>query len=403
MFASRLTVFFLAFVVALASAFPLHNHHRRSKCHRNVTATASDVDAATPAVAVDIPSTTVAHAAAATPSYSKGDKDGKDGKDPKDDEDGKDGKDDEDPKDTPNGSPSSDAPAPSKTASPGGSGSGGSLSGLLGKLFPASNGLDSWTTSPAGHALALSDSTFRPIKVLQALAHTYTTAPDGKKAMKAHYPAGSYTFGHNPQGGFSFYAPGPESVDLTTAKEATFGYSVFFPKGFAFQKGGKLPGIYGGNSAEEAVSCSGGRRSSACFSARLMWRGEGAGEFYTYLPPTFAANKKVCNVKPQSDCNPTYGASVGRGSFRFATGEWTTVSERVRLNDVGKSNGELELFVNGKSVINVSGLVLRDSGAGKMRGLQMQTFFGGSSPDFASPKNQDVFFSDFSVAITEKL
>jgi hypothetical protein len=38
-----------------------------------------------------------------------------------------------------------------------------------------------------------------------------------------------------------------------------------------------------------------------------------------------------------------------------------------------------------------------------MRGLQMQTFFGGSSSDFATPKDQDVFFSDFSVAITEKL
>lgn len=138
-----------------------------------------------------------------------------------------------------------------------------------------------------------------------------------------------------------------------------------------------FPLLDGGNSDDEAVGCSGGRRSSACFSARLMWRGEGAGEFYTYLPPSFDANKKVCNIKPESDCNPTYGASVGRGSFTFASGGWTTVSERVRLNDVGATNGELELFVNGKSVINVSGLVLRDSAAGKMRGLQMQTFFGG--------------------------
>jgi hypothetical protein len=73
--------------------------------------------------------------------------------------------------------------------------------------------------------------------------HTYTAAPDGKKAMKAHYPKGSYTFGFDPQGGFSFYAPGPADVDLTTAKEATFGYSVFFPEGFDFNLGGKLPGL----------------------------------------------------------------------------------------------------------------------------------------------------------------
>ena len=109
-----------------------------------------------------------------------------------------------------------------------------------------------------------------------------------------------------------------------------------------------------------------------------MWRSGAEGELYTYLPPSFGANKAVCNVAPSSDCNPTYGASVGRGSFSFAKGGWTTVSERVRLNDVGKSNGEIQLFVNGKSVINVSGLVLRNSAAGRIRGMQFQTFFGGT-------------------------
>ena len=112
-----------------------------------------------------------------------------------------------------------------------------------------------------------------------------------------------------------------------------------------------------------------------------MWRTAGQGEFYTYLPPytdsRFAANRKVCNIAPASDCNPTYGASVGRGAFSFPTGAWTTISERVRLNDVGQANGEIQLFINGKSVINVGGLILRDSAAGRIRGMQMQTFFGG--------------------------
>ena len=129
-----------------------------------------------------------------------------------------------------------------------------------------------------------------------------------------------------------------------------------------------------------ATSCSGGRRDNACFSVRLMWRANAQGELYTYLPPGFDANNRVCNVAPSSDCNPTYGASVGRGSFNFAKGGWTTVSERVKLNDVGKSNGEIQLFVNGKSVINVNGLVLRDSAAGRIRGMQFQTFFGGAYP-----------------------
>lgn len=295
---------------------------------------------------------------------------------------------------------------PTSTSS--GSSSGSSAkAGLLSSLLPVKAVGGSWTTSPnSDDALPLSDSTFRPEKVLKALSHDYVSAPDGKKAMQAHYPEGSYNFQHEPLGGFSFYAPGPDDVDLTTAQEATFAYSVYFPEGYDFQLGGKLPGLYGGNSEEEATGCSGGRRDIGCFSARLMWRTDGAGEFYTYFPDPdvagFEANEKLCSVPPYSECNPTYGASVGRGAFTFATGAWTTVAERIRLNDVGKANGEIELFVNGQSVINVSGLIIRDSDKGKIRGMQMQTFFGGSTPDFATPKDQDAYFSDFSVAITQK-
>lgn len=111
----------------------------------------------------------------------------------------------------------------------------------------------------------------------------------------------------------------------------------------------------------------------------MMWRTDGAGELYTYLPPDFSANQAVCDIPPYSTCNDVYGASVGRGSFNWTTGGRTTVSQRVRLNDAGESNGQLELFVAGKSVVDVGGLVLRNSSAGRIRGMQMQTFFGGTS------------------------
>ena len=133
----------------------------------------------------------------------------------------------------------------------------------------------------------------------------------------------------------------------------------------------------GGDSDDEALSCSGGRRDDGCFSVRFMWRTNGAGELYTYLPPDYDENQAVCDIPPFSTCNDVYGASVGRGSFTFNTGGRTTIGQRVRLNDVGAANGELELFVAGKSLFSVGGLVLRDSSSGRIRGLQMQTFFGG--------------------------
>ena len=62
-------------------------------------------------------------------------------------------------------------------------------------------------------------------------------------SLKAHYPKGSYKPSVAPCGGCGFYAPGPSSVDLTTAKEVLFSYSIYFPSGFQFVKGGKLPGL----------------------------------------------------------------------------------------------------------------------------------------------------------------
>ncbi|CDO71909.1 Polysaccharide Lyase Family 14 protein [Trametes cinnabarina] len=269
------------------------------------------------------------------------------------------------------------------------------------RLFPVSDS-NSWSvSSEVPNALPLSDATLRPTHDIKALPHNYVTAPDGVFSLQAHYPKGSFKPSGSLKGGISFYAPGPASVDLTTAKEATLSYSVFFEDGFDFVKGGKLPGLYGGDSDEVAVSCSGGRRDNGCFSVRFMWRTDGKGELYTYLPPDSPANKAVCNVPPFSTCNDVFGASVGRGIFNFAPGQRTIIGQRIKLNDFGQANGEIELFVDGKSMFTVPGLELVTSNQGRMRGIQIQSFFGGSDSSWATPKDQNTFFGDFSVAITQ--
>ncbi|KAI8974253.1 hypothetical protein BD414DRAFT_424462 [Trametes punicea] len=295
--------------------------------------------------------------------------------------------------------------ASSAAASSSASAGAGSRSGssLLKGLFPVDYSAY-WTTSSASsNALALDDATFGVTDQLQDLPLKYVNAPDGEYSLEAFYPKGSYTFTHDPLGGYSFYATGPTSVDLDTAKEATLSYTVYFEEGFDFNKGGKLPGFFGGDDFQTSVSCSGGRRDNGCFSTRFMWRTGGAGELYTYLPPSFPQNQAVCDVPPFSTCNDVYGASVGRGAFQFKTGTRNLIGQRVRLNDAGQTNGELELFVDGESVFTVEGLVFRDSDAGRIRGIQMQTFFGGSDSSWASPQDQSAYFSDFSVAITETL
>ncbi|KAH9914517.1 uncharacterized protein BXZ73DRAFT_81656 [Epithele typhae] len=260
-------------------------------------------------------------------------------------------------------------------------------------LFPVDQGSKSWTVSKGqSGALPLSDDTFRPFNEIKDLTHDYVSAPDGVLSMEAVYPKGSFKPSASPRGGITFYAPGPASVDLTTAKEATLSYTVLFEEGFDFNKGGKLPGLCGRRQQRQG----GGRVLGRPARHRLLLRAVhvaagGAGELYTYLPPGIDANTKVCSVPPQSECNDVFGQSVGRGAFSFTPGTRATIGQRVRLNDVGQENGELELFVTGRAY------------AGRIRGIQMQTFFGGSDSSWASPKEQHVYFSDFSVAITEAL
>jgi hypothetical protein len=84
-------------------------------------------------------------------------------------------------------------------------------------------------------------------------------------------------------------------------------------------------------------------------------------------------------VPPLSVENSDYGFSVGRGAFNFkqAVGNWVTVAIRVRLNDIGVDNGEIEVWIDGCSVISVDGLALRSSTSSVLRGMHFQTFFGG--------------------------
>jgi hypothetical protein len=44
-------------------------------------------------------------------------------------------------------------------------------------------------------------------------------------------------------------------------------------------------------------------------------------------------------VPPYSKANTNYGISVGNGAWIFEPGVWTTIAERVKLNDIGRADG----------------------------------------------------------------
>ncbi|GAA5904042.1 hypothetical protein JCM6882_003808 [Rhodosporidiobolus microsporus] len=170
--------------------------------------------------------------------------------------------------------------------------------------------------------------------------------------LRVDFPEGSINPGNKslPTGGIGLYAT---PLDLSSATNVTFSYSVFFPEDFDFVKGGKLPGLYGGHEG-----CSGGAESEDCFSTRTMFRKDGMGELYLYAPRD-AQPAALCETPPLTYCDTKYGMSIGRGAWTFARGAWTTVRQNIRLNTPGIADGGIRIYVDDVLVISSDTVLFR--------------------------------------------
>ncbi|KAJ7184514.1 hypothetical protein C8R46DRAFT_461965 [Mycena filopes] len=188
------------------------------------------------------------------------------------------------------------------------------------------------------------------IRPATATPSPYIAWSNTTTVLQLRYPAGSSNPAGDPQGGAEIYCT---PLDIISALVVTLEYSVFFPWGFNWVKGGKLPGMYGGR-----MGCSGGDAALDCFSTRLMWRAGGKGELYLYAKKD-KQTVALCD-DPQSVCDTDYGFSIGRGCFKFLAGGWTTVSQTVRLNTPGEQDGGFQLYVNGELVLSRDDVFYRD-------------------------------------------
>ncbi|KAJ7118968.1 hypothetical protein C8R44DRAFT_878495 [Mycena epipterygia] len=200
---------------------------------------------------------------------------------------------------------------------------------------------------------------------------SYTAWDNASTAMQLLYPADSVNPAAKPQGGAEFYAT---PLDIAPADSVTMGYSVFFPDDFDWVKAGKLPGLFGGR-----MACSGGDAALDCFSTRLMWRPRGEGELYLYAPKDKQTDA-LCAAQG-SVCDAAYGFSIGRGSFTWFAGGWTTVSQTVKLNTPGKQDGVFWLYVNGKQVIYRDDIFYRDVALSSTKPSASPTTTTTSAPD----------------------
>lgn len=210
---------------------------------------------------------------------------------------------------------------------------------------------------------------------------------DGK--LRLNYVGGKWAS----ESGASFHANPFKSLPKDSC---VFGYKVYFPPDFNFKKGGKLPGLCIGNNDKDCAT--GSNWSTSGGSYRVMFRENGVAIAYLYLPlgdPESALKAQSKSYKAVADTGHA-GHNLWRkeASLKFQKGKWNTVSMRLRLNTPGSSNGSLSLTINGTTK-SLDGIVWRKSAASKISSVNVVSFFGGSTSDWAAPSGAWAAFSDF--------
>ena len=195
-------------------------------------------------------------------------------------------------------------------------------------------------------------------------------AEGANRFLRVEFPAGGVGPG---EGGAQF------RTDLRgrSADELFLSYRVRFGAGFDWSLGGKLPGLAGG------TANTGGNRPNGRdgWSARMMWRQNGAATQYVYHP-----------AQPGQFGDTTFWDAG------FATNQWIEVEHQVRLNTPGRSDGFIRGWMNGRLVLDLQGMRFRDTANIEIDSLLFSTFFGGSTPEWAPDRDVHVDFDDFVVS-----
>lgn len=170
--------------------------------------------------------------------------------------------------------------------------------------------------------------------------------------------------------------------------ELYFSYKVKFSKGFSnTEYNGKLPGLGGGSCASAGNLPNG----TDGWSARYMFHGTKIN-FYLYYPDLYKEYGDAAPVtgKKYYGCGPEFNPG-----FSLIPETWYTVTQRIVLNNPGKSDGIVEGYINGKLCAVQKGIRFRDVSTLKIDYIFFANFFGGSG--IAPLADENISFDDFYV------
>ena len=206
-------------------------------------------------------------------------------------------------------------------------------------------------------------------------------------SLRVDYPAGC--LGPTGTGGAPSCGAQWNSLLPSVRDTLMLRYHVFFPDGFEWVKGGKLPGLCGSgcNTGGHPPSGTDG------WSARIMWRQSAQLVLYLY----------------HAGQTGTYGTDIvwkdpGGNTLRVETGKCNELAIRVALNTPGSkggqglSDGRVQAWYDGHLAADTAGFRFRDLDTMHIDRFYFSTFFGGGTPDFEAPHDNRIFFDDFLVA-----
>ncbi|KAI0823345.1 hypothetical protein BC628DRAFT_526860 [Trametes gibbosa] len=190
--------------------------------------------------------------------------------------------------------------------------------------------------------------------------------------LQVTYPAGQVG---SETSGMQLYSLWNTS-DGSTFQSMLVTYEVAFDADFDFVKGGSAA------------------NGSNCFSTRLMWRKQAAGEVYAYIPTP----NNICSNKDFKCNSDGFGTSIDRDSFSFVAGQWNRITLLVRLNQpLNTANGEVVLYYNNVKALDEQALQYRASSDISVGGFWFSTFFGGSDDSWAPQSTVHAYFRNIQL------
>lgn len=201
-------------------------------------------------------------------------------------------------------------------------------------------------------------------------------AHSGQQSLKVIFPKSSV----GPSRG------GHQATILLEPREQYYlSYWLRFGDDFSWgniEQGGKLPGLAQGKTCSGGDVCDG----TNGFTARYMWRENGAAVLYLYhmdKPGQWGENYPLI--------------AEGGEPFFFKPGEWVNLVQRVMINSGELANGEVQVWVNGVEALDLKGLRFVTGGR-KIDTFYVSTFHGGNSPEWGPLNDSYLWIDDIRIS-----